>query len=139
VISRPPTFLAFTKKYKHGLVALRQRAEIWNPRTYSYMFMAEPQELSMLEQTRAPPNLAATQASTILGRIYFVNGMSRVGSKVLAQSLTMAEQLVLLSSSASILSEQERAGARQSDNHCSGNFLSTIVKTDTYTFVRAVH
>jgi hypothetical protein len=131
--------LLLKKKYKHGLVALRHRAEVWNPQTYSYMFMAEPQKLSMLEQTRAPPNLAATQAATILGRIYFVNGMDRVGSKLLAQSLTMAEQLELLPSSVSILSEREQAGARQSDNHCLGNLLSTIVKTNTYTCVRAVH
>lgn len=87
---------------------LRQRAEFWNPRTYSYMFLAETNRLWELEQTRATPNLATIQAATVLGRIFFVNGMDRLGQKIWAQALAMAEQLHLFSTPAANLSEQER-------------------------------
>jgi hypothetical protein len=71
------------------------------------MFLAETKRLWELEQTRSTPHLATVQGATILGRIYFVNGMDRLGSKIWDQTLDMAERLDLFSS-LEALSERDR-------------------------------
>lgn len=88
--------------------ALQQRSEFWNPRTYSYQFLAESRRQWDLELAATQPSITTIQAATILGRIYFTNGMDRLGWKIWAQAIAMSEKLDLFSAPADTLGEKER-------------------------------
>ncbi|KAA8626812.1 C6 transcription factor [Pyrenophora tritici-repentis] len=79
----------------HGLGTLQHRAEFWNPTTHTYLFMAETRRMWELEQEQGVINLSSVQAATILGRIYFANGMDSMGWKTWTHAVAMADKLDL--------------------------------------------
>ncbi|PWO19553.1 EPT1, sn-1,2-diacylglycerol ethanolamine- and cholinephosphotransferase, partial [Pyrenophora tritici-repentis] len=70
-------------------------AEFWNPTTHTYLFMAETRRMWELEQEQGVINLSSVQAATILGRIYFANGMDSMGWKTWTHAVAMADKLDL--------------------------------------------
>jgi hypothetical protein len=92
----------------HGLNSLKQRAEFWNPKTYSHQCMAETRRLWEQEQSQAVVSLPSAQAATILGRIYFANGMDMMGWTTWTHALALANKLELFEAKATYNSEKER-------------------------------
>jgi hypothetical protein len=92
----------------HGLSTLQRRSEFWNPQTYSYRCMAETRRLWKLEQSRTGVTLPATQAATILGRIYFANGMDTMGWSTWSIAQDMADNLKLFDAQPAFNSEKDR-------------------------------
>lgn len=70
--------------------------------------MAESRRQWELEQSRATCPITSIQAATILGRIYFTNGMDSLGWTVWAQALAMAEKLDLFAPAGASCSEKDR-------------------------------
>lgn len=70
--------------------------------------MAETKRLWELEQQRAVCSLPTTQAATILGRIYFANGMDNIGWTTWSHALALADRLGLFTATAPNSSEKER-------------------------------
>jgi hypothetical protein len=70
--------------------------------------MAETKRLWELEQQRAVCSLPTAQAATILGRIYFVNGMDSMGWTTWSHALALADRLGLFTATAPNSSEKER-------------------------------
>jgi hypothetical protein len=93
---------------QHGLFTLEQRSEFWNPNTYSYRCMTETRRLWELEQSQNMCSLTSAQAATILGRIYFANGMDKMGSTTWSHALELADRLDLFDKAAKYKSEKDR-------------------------------
>ncbi|KAL6710509.1 hypothetical protein ACN47E_008557 [Coniothyrium glycines] len=93
----------------HSLSALEQRAEAWNPKTFSYQFLAESRRQWEIEQSRTEPCMTTVQAASILGRLYFTNGMDSVGWSIWTQALVMAKRLGLYSDVPETMSERQRS------------------------------
>jgi hypothetical protein len=92
----------------HGMNSMQNRAEFWNPRTFSYVFMAETRRLWELDQSRATCALPSAQAATILGRIFFANGMDKMGWIMWSHALALANQLELFATKPEYKSQKER-------------------------------
>jgi hypothetical protein len=92
----------------HGLSILKHRSEFWNPRTYSYQCLAETRRLWEQEQSQAVVSLTSAQAATILGRIYFANGMDSMGWTTWCHAQALADKLELFEAKPTINSEKER-------------------------------
>ncbi|KAH6865064.1 hypothetical protein BKA58DRAFT_391324 [Alternaria rosae] len=92
----------------HGLNTLEQRSEFWNPSTYSYRCMAETRQLWELEQSQAVCSLPTIQAATIIGRIYFANGMDKMGWTMWSHALALADRLDLFAKAAQYNNQKDR-------------------------------
>ncbi|KAF1828805.1 hypothetical protein BDW02DRAFT_614218 [Decorospora gaudefroyi] len=96
----------------HALGTLQQRSEFWNPQTYSYHCIAETKRLWDQEQAQGTCTLSSVQAATILGRIYFANGVDSMGWSTWSRALRMADKLNLFDAKAKYNSEKERLARR---------------------------
>ncbi|KAL7770680.1 hypothetical protein CFE70_000618, partial [Pyrenophora teres f. teres 0-1] len=92
----------------HGMGTLQDRAEFWNPKTYSYICLAETRRLWKQEQELGVLSLPSVQAATILGRIYFANGMDSMGWRTWSDAVAIANKLDLFYMEPDF-SEKERA------------------------------
>ncbi|KAF2186137.1 hypothetical protein K469DRAFT_726495 [Zopfia rhizophila CBS 207.26] len=92
----------------HGLGAIKNRSEFWNPRNYGYQFLAEAKRLWELEQGKAEHALTTIQTAPILGITYFVSGLDKIGWSFWTQAVAMAENLDWLSVPESSLSQREK-------------------------------
>ncbi|KAA8611295.1 Zn(2)-C6 fungal-type DNA-binding domain protein [Pyrenophora tritici-repentis] len=79
----------------HGMGTLQDRAEFWNPKTHSYLCMAETRRLWKQEQEQGVLSLPSVQAATILGRVYFANGMDSMGWSTWTDAVAIANKLDL--------------------------------------------
>jgi len=71
------------------------RAEYWRPRSLGYEFLAEAKRLWELE--RDVPQLTTAQAGMIIAATSTADGVDKVGSAYLAQSVAIGRQLGLFS------------------------------------------
>ncbi|RYO09559.1 hypothetical protein AA0119_g978 [Alternaria tenuissima] len=92
----------------HGAGSLKQRSEFWNPNTYSYRCLAEARRLWELQKSQQLYNLTSAQAATILGRIYFANGMDEMGWTTWTYALELADRLELFTKVAEYGTEKDR-------------------------------
>lgn len=93
---------------QHGAGSLKQRSEFWNPNTYSYRCLAEARRLWELQKSQQLYNLTSAQAATILGRIYFANGMDEMGWITWTYALELADRLELFTKVAEYGTEKDR-------------------------------
>jgi hypothetical protein len=70
--------------------------------------MTETRRLWELELSRDASNLPSAQAATILGRIYFANGMDSMGWTTWTQALAIAGKLGLFTTKTKFNNEKER-------------------------------
>jgi hypothetical protein len=70
--------------------------------------MAETKRLWDQEQWRTASSLPTAQAATILGEIYFANGMDSMGWVTWSHALSLADKLGLFAITAPGISEKER-------------------------------
>jgi hypothetical protein len=70
--------------------------------------MTETRRLWEEEQSQAVYSLPSVQAATILGRIYFANGMDNMGWATWSEALRLADRLDLFSETAQYTNEKDR-------------------------------
>jgi len=70
--------------------------------------LAETRRLWELQHSQHVCNLTSAQAATILGRIYFANGMDEMGWTTWSHALDLADRLELFAKVAEYKSEKDR-------------------------------
>ena len=93
---------------QHGAGSLKQRSEFWNPNTYTYRCLEETRRLWELQKSQQVYNLTSAQAATILGRIYFANGIDEMGWTTWTYALELADRLELFAKVAEYKTEKDR-------------------------------
>ena len=70
--------------------------------------MAKTRQSWELEQSQTACSITSVQAVTILGRVYFANGMDKMGWTMWSHALALADRLDLFDKTAKYKNEKER-------------------------------
>jgi hypothetical protein len=90
---------------------LSNRYEYWNPRNYTYQFLAEAKRLWEIETTSSRVRLTTIQAAVLLHIINIGNAMDAVGSAYTQQAVDMAQRIGLFGAGGA-KQETNRSNAR---------------------------